>query len=136
MKRRSGLRKVLSFGLVGVVGFAIDAGVVTLLIGAVGPFGARLVSFPLAVLTTFLLNSRLTFAHRGTTPAQTGTFLRYFGSMLAGGGINWAVYGTLMGMAADRGLTPAFAVALGSLAGMAANLFLADRFVFRAVRRT
>lgn len=55
-----------SFFFIGVVGFIIDGGVLTLLHARLdfSPVSARLVSFPVAVSATWLLNRHFTFAKR------------------------------------------------------------------------
>ncbi len=124
------------FGLVGVAGFLVDAGVVAAMLQTLGPLGARLLSFPAAVAVTFLLNSRFTFADRQSLLPQHVELGRYFASMIVGGAINWCVYAAIMALLPemDRSRVMAVgAVAAGSLAGMGANLLLAQRFVFRSL---
>lgn len=55
-----------TFFLVGIVGFVIDGGVLTLLHTSFdfSPVSARFISFPIAVSSTWLLNRHFTFARQ------------------------------------------------------------------------
>lgn len=123
--------RTLRFGLVGIVGFLVDAGVLWMLIGPLGPYWGRLVSFPAAVVATWLLNRSYTFADRQSRHSLPGEFGRYFVSMLAGGAVNYGTYGGLVHLFGSEGAMPYLALAAGSLAGMAVNLALASLVVFR-----
>ena len=59
--------RLLRFGAVGAVGFIVDGGLLYGLVasGLLGSLTARVVSFPTAVLTTWMLNRRFTFHDRG-----------------------------------------------------------------------
>ena len=125
------IREVLLFGLSGLVGFLVDASVLTLLLSSLGPHSARLVSFMAAVFTTWLMNRRHTFRHRPSAHALPIEFLAYLGSMMAGGSINLATYALLIETAPFARMYPIFGVALGSLAGMAVNFILSRSFIFK-----
>jgi putative flippase GtrA len=87
--KRSVLR-ILRFGLVGVINVAVDWGGFSALVvwfNAVAPL-ANVVSFSCAVLTSYVLNSRWTFADlRGYGPERNrfGLFVvaNFFGLMLS-----------------------------------------------------
>lgn len=123
--------RILMFGLVGSVGFVVDAGVLALLIGGIGPWWGRCLSFPAAVVTTWLLNRRLTFADRPSRHSRHGEFGRYFLVMCIGGAVNYGVYGLVLALLGPAGLFPYLGLAAGSLAGMGVNLTLAHYAVFR-----
>jgi putative flippase GtrA len=62
------LRKQLAwFGVGGVIGFVVDAGVVQLLVSKLGadPYSGRLFSFLCAATATWLFNRRFTFRDLG-----------------------------------------------------------------------
>lgn len=127
--KRAGER-ILSFGLAGIAGFAVDAGVLALAIGWAGPWWGRAASFTCAVLTTWALNRRTTFHDRPSRYSLAGELGRYFAAMCMGGATNYAVYAAALGVAGQGGLAPFAALAAGSLAGMAINLTLAHYAVF------
>ena len=62
------LSQFLRFCVVGAVGFVVDAGALLILLRVFGidPIEGRLVSFSIAVLTTFELNRRWAFKDRGS----------------------------------------------------------------------
>ena len=123
--------RALRFGLVGVVGFVVDATVLALLIGMIGPYWGRAVSFLCAVVATWVLNRRFTFRDRRSGYGLLPEFARYFAVMLGGGALNSVVYALLLQVTGHDGAWPYVAVAAGSLSGMALNLFLARFAVFR-----
>jgi putative flippase GtrA len=130
MLRRLAKFSAFRFALVGGVGFLVDAGVLTLVFDALGPYWGRAVSFFCGALTTWFLNRRYTFADRHSG-LQTGReFGNYLGAMLAGGAINFGVYALLVGFAPFFAAWPVLAVAAGSLSGMAVNFTLARYLVF------
>lgn len=123
--------RILSFGLVGVAGFFVDAAVLALLIGWLGPYGARAASFAAAVLTTWALNRSTTFRDRaGGLPLAT-ELGRYVLAMCLGGAVNYGVYAALIGAFGAGGVVPYAALGAGSLAGMGVNLLAANYAVFR-----
>jgi putative flippase GtrA len=124
--------RLLKFALVGIAGFLVDAGLLTLINPLIGPYFGRLVSFAAAVLTTWLLNRQLTFADRRGTGPLWREFVAYFAAMAVGGAVNLAVYTLLVTFVASVAQIPALGVAAGSLAGLIVNFALAHRFVFKA----
>lgn len=121
----------MPFALAGVVGFLVDAGLLLVVGSLLGPFGGRLVSFAAAVATTWLINRNFAFADRAAVDGKVGEFLRYFLAMLPGAVVNWLVYSLIVSIGADNPTVLILAVAMGSLAGMAANLTAANGLVFR-----
>jgi putative flippase GtrA len=129
--RRSGtLAQFLSFSLVGAAGFAVDTGVLYLLVfgAGLGPWLARIPSFLAASLFTWYANRRWTYpgAHPGS---RAGQWLRFVSVNAVGGAVNYTVYALLIleeGMRAH----PVIAVAAGSLSGLAFNFTASRRFVF------
>ena len=129
------MRQVGSFAAVGVVGYLVDTAVLLAVASVAGPYAGRLISFLVAVLTTWLLNRSLTFRHHPSGRRRGAEFALYLVSMLGGGATNLVVYGLLV-----RWLDPAvillpILVAVGSLAGMMVNLTLARRVVFSSARK-
>lgn len=129
MNRAGG--RILTFGLVGVAGFAVDAGLLALTIAWAGPYWGRAISFVAAILATWVLNRRITFRDRPSRHSLPGELGRYFAAMCIGGGVNYGVYVVLLSVIGSSGLAPFTALAVGSLSGMAVNLMLAHHIVFR-----
>lgn len=124
------------FIVVGTLGFMVDAGVVTLLAAAgAGPWLARLVSFAVAVSTTWVLNRRYTFRHRSPRHnSSRKNFGYYVAACLVGGGLNLGTYALLVSRVPLFAEVLALAVAAGSIAGMGANFLLARYWIFGGQR--
>lgn len=127
---RATIGRFLRFGLVGVAGFVVDAGLTQGLVDLVHwpPLVARLPAFAAAVLTTWALNRRFTFAHRKAGAAGV-QFLAFLGSALIAGCVNYGVFAATL--LTPLGRWPAVGVAFGSVAGWLVNFTIADRLVFR-----
>ena len=125
--------KFLHFALAGATGFVVDTAVLYAFKGALGPYAARLVSFVAAVFTTWIINRHFAFASHEKHLPLWREFSRYFLAMLAGGAVNFGVYSLLITSVRPIFEHPIIGVALGSLAGMAVNFFLAHSIVFRKV---
>jgi putative flippase GtrA len=123
--------RILTFGLVGVVGFVVDSALLAATIGFIGPYWGRAVSFVAAVLTTWAFNRNITFRDRPSRYSPGVELGRYFAAMCIGGAVNYAVYAALLGIVGAEGLAPFAALAVGSLAGMTVNLLLAHHTVFK-----
>lgn len=125
--------RLLRFGVAGVIGFLVDAGILTLLVGPLGidPYLARVPSFLAAATTTWLVNRHWTFADRGGGVAG-GQWGRYVLAMLAGGAVNYATYAALIATVPLARAWPVLGVAAGSLAGMAVNYASSNWWIFRA----
>ena len=126
------LARTIRFGLVGVIGFLVDAGWLAVLLGLAGPYWGRLASFSIAVVVTWACNRSFTFADRKSQLSRPQEFQRYFVAMLAGGAVNYGTYALIVFLFGSGGWTPFIGLATGSLAGMAINLTLANLVVFRA----
>jgi putative flippase GtrA len=125
------VRELVLFGLVGVIGFLVDSGVLYLLKSSMGLYYGRLFSFISAVLTTWILNRHLTFSKRASGLSLFTEFSRYFGLMLGGGVVNYASYALLVYFIEFVARQPVWGVAVGSCAGMMVNYLLARFFIFR-----
>ncbi len=127
------MTRFLRFGVSGVAGFLVDAGVLALLTAVAGlnPYLARLPSFLAAATTTWLINRYWTFAdRRGKDRGRE--WRRYLLAMLVGGLVNYAVYALLVATVATVARWPVLGVAAGSLAGMMVNYLSSSRWIFRA----
>ena len=123
-------RELFIFGIVGVIGFVVDTGVLYLFKPTLGLYAGRLVSFFCAVVATWLLNRQFTFRLRESGVTLSREFGRYFVSMLGGGTVNYTCYALLVYFVVAVAEQPVWGVAVGSLAGMLVNYLLAKFFVF------
>lgn len=126
------LGEVFRFGVVGVVGFVVDASVLTLGIRAgTGPWVGRLLSYLVAATTTYCLNRAWTFraADRSRPMRGWGVFLIV---NLLGFACNYGAYAALIAGVPLVREFPILGVATGALAGMVGNFLLSKRYVFRS----
>ena len=116
----------LRFGLVGAIGFAVDAGVLQLLLLAGwDPLSARAVAIPVAVFATWLLNRSFTFPGAQQGPALA-SLVRYAGVSATGAAVNFAVYTALVIVS----LPPLAALAVASIVAMAVNYLGSKHYAF------
>ncbi|MEA9393432.1 GtrA family protein [Acerihabitans sp. TG2] len=125
------LLNVIIFGIVGVVGFVFDAGVLYALKGQIGVYPAKLVSFVVAVVVTWLLNRWITFRRSRSGMRLWREFTQYFVLMIAGGTVNYLAFWISTRYSPTIMAFPVIGVAIGSLCGMVFNYTSAKLFVFK-----
>lgn len=126
------LFQLAKFSLVGIVGFFVNAGLVSLSTTTIGPAFAQLLAFPLAATTTWLLNRRITFAASGRHPREE--WARYVTANLLGWVANNGVYFALIFTVPLAHKFPVIAVAAGSIFGLAFNFSASRRHVFNQTK--
>jgi putative flippase GtrA len=110
--------QVLRFGIVGGLGFILDAGILrTLVYFGASPFASRIASLAAAVTFTWILNRSMTFAAR--KPPSWREFGAYVLSSLLGLLINYGLYSG----AVLLHLPLLMALAIGTIAGSVFNFF-------------
>jgi len=125
---RSWRNQMVRFGLVGVVGFIIDAGTLYAYLRlAPGHFySGRVVSYVVAASVNWLLNASFTFGRVGGI-AQWGRFLLF---NLGGGVVNYGLYAALIATVPLAAQRPILAVAAGAISGFGVNFLVSRKFVF------
>lgn len=127
--------QILRFGMSGVVGYLVDSLVLYAAMAlGMGFLRGRLVSFVCAVIVTFFLNRRYTFAEQLQQAAARVPLWREFSAYLAamalGGLLNLATYWLVLMLIPHFPALFALAVGAGSLVGMVANFASAKWLVF------
>ncbi len=127
----SDMSRFMRFGLVGVLGFVVDAGVMQLLVSFAG-FGAieaRAVSIPTAVFATWLLNRSFTFGK--TSDAALPSLVRYAAVSAGGATINFLVYTALVLASSTLEARPMIPLAIASIVALVFNYLGSKHFAFR-----
>lgn len=130
-RRSSVLGEFLRFGVVGVAGFVVDAGVLTAGIAlGTGPWIGRVLSYLAAATTTFALNRAWTFRVKRSNDGLARQWVKFLLVNMLGFVCNYSVYAALVAGVPLVAAHPVIGVAAGSLAGLAANFVMSRRFVF------
>jgi putative flippase GtrA len=137
-----GMGQFLRFGIVGGIGFLVDAGLLHLmLVAGLGHYGGRAVSFLAAVTTTWILNRSFTFRRETAGASQSAPapslreWLAYLGLMAIGGAVNYGTYAAAVELSELVRRRPELGVALGSIVGMAINFWSAKTMIFERKAR-
>ena len=119
------------FGVVGVVGFIVDAAVLSLLVSAGGGvYASRLASFPSAVTVTWYLNRKWSF-HGQATTRPIMEYGLYFGVQIVAALANLAAYAVVLNrMFNDQTAMVIPALAVGAGLGLVINFIGARALVF------
>ena len=127
----TGIFRFMRFGLVGALGFVIDAGVMQLLVtfAGAGAIEARAVSIPTAVLGTWALNRTFTFG-KAADPALR-SLARYVAVSAAGATINFIVYSALVLASSTLAARPMIPLAIASIVALIFNYLGSKHFAFR-----
>lgn len=133
-RRMALISKLLRFGVVGTIGFVVDAGTLLLLVRIAGlsPLTARVLSFIVAATTTFLLNHHFTF--RLNERASVRRWIYYLITTAFGACINLGIYGVWISEHGSASIDLALGTALGSLAAMVVNYVVSSTLIFRPVK--
>lgn len=124
-------RRPLQYAIIGAVGFAVDAGVLTVLVTGYGhdPVLSRGPSFIAAVSITWLLNRSFTFATRRHF-ARSKEYRRYMTSQCLGALANLLIYVGLVATMPALGGIPVVPLGVGACVGLLVNYHLSATWVF------
>lgn len=123
-------RQIAQFVFVGGCGFLVDAVLLQSLVwSGMGPIMARLVSFPVAVVTTWLLHRRLTFASRRAS--RRGLELgKYLTAQIVSALLGLAAFTFLVLYAEFFTRMPLAALVVSSAIGTVSNYLFSHYLVF------
>jgi putative flippase GtrA len=123
------MKKLIRFGIAGGLGFAADAGLLTLLLHTtpLGPFLARVIAIAVAMAATWVFNRTFTFDRSTHSLAVEG--FRYGSVGLTSALVNYALYSMLL--LTLPALQPLAALVFATAASMFFSFFGYSRFVFR-----
>lgn len=122
--------RLVQFAFVGVVGFLVNLGTVSLLRILLGIHAAGALAFVAAATTTWIGNRLWTFRDAAGAPTcrQWALFLV---ANLGGFAIYYGTFEATLGIVPAASAHPALAVIAGSLAGLGVNFTLSRQLVFR-----
>lgn len=127
---KSIIQTVPAFIAVGIVGFLVDlAGLQGLLALDFDPITARVLSFPIAVVVTWLLHRRFTFSHR-RRKKRSSELTRYMSAQIISALLGFAAYTTLVLQVPLFGTYPALALIVSSIVGAISNYMFSHYVVF------
>lgn len=123
--------ELFRFGVVGTIGFVVDAAVLTAAIAlGLGPWLGRVLSYLIGASTTFTLNRLWTFRHVPRARSVGRQWALFLLVNLVGFTCNYGTYALLIALVPLVAAHPVLGVAAGSIAGLAGNFVLSRRFVF------
>jgi putative flippase GtrA len=121
------------FALSGLAGFIVDASIVWILTKhSINAIPAQGVAFFAAVLVTWILNRKITFARHASHKWQR-ELMHYVAANSVGATVTNGVYVFLILNTDFFNRSPVFAVAVGALAGLIFNFVVSRIFVFKEI---
>ena len=124
------LRSFVSFSVVGAIGFIVDATVLYLSMGYLGPCYGRCASLVCSMTTTWVINRNITFADSRRHYSKWVEGAVYMAIMLIGAGVNFSIYAWLL---VNNGLVqgfPTLGVAAGSGIALIWNFSMARAMIY------
>jgi len=125
------LRRLPGFILVGAIGFLIDAGILTALMKSLefGHYGARAISFTIAVTATWYMNRRWVF-ERNAVNMSRREYTSYLSVQVIGALINLSVFAAVIEFVPGLAKMPVIPLAVGAAVALIFNFGASSRFVF------
>lgn len=128
----STIKQFILFSISGVIGFGVDAGIMTTLNGLahISLITAQIVAFFVAVTVTWSINRRFAFWQK-KSPNKIKEWFSYLGANAFGGAVNNGVFSALVIGSSLFEKVPVLAVASGSIAGLLFNFGSSKALVFK-----
>ena len=124
--------RFIKFAISGAVGFLVELCITLGLVHYVliHPVIAKLLAFPVAVLTTWVINRNFAFRQQARESLPKELF-RYFETTVTGAIANNLIYIGLLSLLEGSAIVITTATAAGALSGMLVNYFGAKHYVFK-----
>jgi len=135
MMRQNISREVITFGVIGTIGFLVDGGLLTLLNSFLNfdLLTSRLCSFSVAVTVTWYLNRNYTFRDQ-TDEQALHEWTRYAVLNGLGALLNLAIFFWLIFEFSALTVVPLVPLAIAALVATAFNFLVSKYIAFKAVR--
>ncbi len=128
--------KASRFAVIGALGFVVDASILTLLFNVLdyNLYIARLISFSMATLVTWLLNRLYTFhAHIPVINSKSKEYGRYLAVQIGGALINLLVFVVVIALLPQLEKIAVIPLAIGALFGLLFNYTCTHYWVYKKV---
>lgn len=126
------MKQFIFFGIVGTIGFIVDASVLLYLVH-IENFSiifARTLSFIVAVFTTWILNRYFTFSKSEKKDTKSKEYIKYLSIQTAGAGINFLVFFGLIYIFEALKDILIIPLAIASIAAMFFNFFFIKNKIY------
>jgi len=127
--------RIARFIITGSTGFAVEAGVLSLLLWStsLGPVSSRMISFPIALLVTWMMNRSWSFGDR-EKPTLVIEFCGYGATQITGFLINFVIYVLLISGKLGVSVLPVLALAIGALTSAVVTFTIFNLGLYREPR--
>ena len=117
------VNRIMKFGMIGAIGFVIEAVILTILYRehGVNVLLARIMSFSAATLATWLLNRSFTFRETLADRPKHKEYSLYMAIQIGGASLNFLVFILLIMLFPTLGTIPVVPLAVGALFGFLFN---------------
>lgn len=126
------MKQFIFFGIVGTIGFIVDASVLLYLVH-IENFSivfARIISFIVAVFATWILNRYFTFSKSEKKDTKSKEYIKYLSIQTAGAGINFLVFFGLIYIFEALKDILIIPLAIASIAAMFFNFFFIKNKIY------
>lgn len=120
-------KRIIKFSFVGLIALLFESVLLFILHNfGIDPVFGRIISLPLAIILTWLLNRRITF--RNKNPQKIKQLLKYFIFVITGMSINYLAYLLVIDLLKNQPFSYLIAICFGSASSMSFN-FLSSNFI-------
>lgn len=127
------MKQFIFFGIVGTVGFIVDASILLYLVH-IENFSiifSRIISFFVAVIITWILNRYFTFSKNEKKDTKTKEYIKYLSVQTAGVGLNFLIFLSLIYLFEPLKNILIIPLAIASTIAMFFNFFIIKNRVYK-----
>jgi len=126
------LKRFISFGIVGTIGFIVDSSVLMFLVHVeeLSILFSRLISFITAVFVTWLLNRYFTFSASSINISKSKEYFQYLIIQTIGAGLNFSIFFVLIYMFESMKEILVIPLAIGAVFSLIFNFLVIKKKVY------